>query len=276
MIFLRNKKQATKNRQQVDSQAGVTLLLAILVLSSVMAISFSLAAILFTETRSSADLIRTEPAYYGANGVAEDALFKVKRKTCLPGACTYTTNFSNNVVQPTVPVQTSTTTPIYQVKVPANSIFSSASRYSMYDASSGSLTAGSNYTKITLTYLDTGTADTLNIWLCEFDPTFGVDPNGDSNNTYNTPPCSDPRTGTVGASSGYWLHPNITITRGQTITWTDLHPSMQQELLLFNPSTTDDIVVNIEIMYQPDCLMQGKQQWKLILPIQRWEEKLEL
>jgi len=52
----------TESKFKKNRQSGVTLLLAILILSSIMAISFSLATILFVEIRTSGDFIRTEPA----------------------------------------------------------------------------------------------------------------------------------------------------------------------------------------------------------------------
>ncbi len=60
-------------------QAGVTLLLAILVLSAITAIAFSLATIVFIEIRASSDLQRTEPALYATQSVIEEAILKVKR-----------------------------------------------------------------------------------------------------------------------------------------------------------------------------------------------------
>ncbi|MCL5774788.1 MAG: hypothetical protein M1333_01085, partial [Patescibacteria group bacterium] len=54
-----------------NRQSGVTLLLAILVLSAIMAISFSLATIIFIEVRTSGDLVRTEGAIFGADAVSE-------------------------------------------------------------------------------------------------------------------------------------------------------------------------------------------------------------
>jgi hypothetical protein len=78
-------------------QAGVTLLLSLLILSAVTAISFSLATIVFIETRASSDVQRTEPALYGTLAVLEDASFDIKRgagnprptqMNCLsPGVC---------------------------------------------------------------------------------------------------------------------------------------------------------------------------------------------
>lgn len=60
-------------------QAGVTLMLAVLVLSAITAVAFSLATIVFIEIRSAGDSARTEPALYATLGVTEEALFQYKR-----------------------------------------------------------------------------------------------------------------------------------------------------------------------------------------------------
>jgi hypothetical protein len=60
-------------------QAGISLMLGILVLAAITAVAFSLAAIVFIEVRSSGDVTRTEPAMYAALGVTEEALFQYKR-----------------------------------------------------------------------------------------------------------------------------------------------------------------------------------------------------
>jgi hypothetical protein len=62
-----------------ESESGVTLMLAILVLSAVVAIAFSLATIVFIEIRSSGDATRTEPALYASFAVTEEKLFQYKR-----------------------------------------------------------------------------------------------------------------------------------------------------------------------------------------------------
>lgn len=64
---------------KVNTQAGVTLMLAVLVLSAVVAVAFSLATIVFIEIKSAGDALRTEPAVYGTIGVTEEALFQYKR-----------------------------------------------------------------------------------------------------------------------------------------------------------------------------------------------------
>jgi hypothetical protein len=62
-----------------EKQAGVTLMLAILILSALTAVAFSLATIVFIEIKSSGDALRTEPAMYATIGVTEEALFQYKR-----------------------------------------------------------------------------------------------------------------------------------------------------------------------------------------------------
>lgn len=61
------------------NQAGVSLMLAVLVLAAITAVAFSLATIVFIEIRSSGDSARTEPALYATLGVTEEALFQYKR-----------------------------------------------------------------------------------------------------------------------------------------------------------------------------------------------------
>ncbi len=63
----------------LERQAGVSLMLSVLVLSAVTAVSFSLATIIFVELRSSGDVLRSEPAVYATLGVTEEALFQYKR-----------------------------------------------------------------------------------------------------------------------------------------------------------------------------------------------------
>lgn len=61
-------------------EAGVTLLLSVLLLASITTIAFSLAAVGFAELSSSDDLSSTEPIFYSSLGVAEEAIFGIKRK----------------------------------------------------------------------------------------------------------------------------------------------------------------------------------------------------
>lgn len=72
-------QQAHKLNMKGKSEEGVTLLLAILVLSAITAIVFSIAAIAINEIKTSSDLTRTEPVLSAAEAVAEDSLFKLVR-----------------------------------------------------------------------------------------------------------------------------------------------------------------------------------------------------
>ncbi|MEZ4180632.1 MAG: hypothetical protein R3B41_03960 [Candidatus Doudnabacteria bacterium] len=71
--------QTYKNLLAQKSQTGISLLLAVLILTAITSISFSMAAIVFVEIKSSGDLLRTEPAFYATLGVTEEALFQYKR-----------------------------------------------------------------------------------------------------------------------------------------------------------------------------------------------------
>jgi hypothetical protein len=62
-----------------NKQAGVSLMLAVLILAALTAIAFSVATIVFIEIKSSGDSLRTEPNLYATLGVTEEALFQYKR-----------------------------------------------------------------------------------------------------------------------------------------------------------------------------------------------------
>ena len=71
--------QTQNFRQKVKDQSGVSLLMAILVLASITAISFSLATIVLTEIKSSSDIVRSERALYASYAVTEEALLRYSR-----------------------------------------------------------------------------------------------------------------------------------------------------------------------------------------------------
>ena len=77
--------------KQPNSQAGVSLMLSILVLSGITAIAFSLAAIIFAEIRSAGDVFRTEPALYAVQAVTEEAFYANRPGV---GSLTFTTNLN--------------------------------------------------------------------------------------------------------------------------------------------------------------------------------------
>lgn len=68
-----------KKVSENHSEAGVTLMLAVLILSAITAIVFSLSAIVIIEIRSAGDNLRTEPALYATLGVTEEALLQYRR-----------------------------------------------------------------------------------------------------------------------------------------------------------------------------------------------------
>jgi len=234
------------------AQRGVTLLLAVLILSAVLAISFSIATILFVEIRTSGDLLRTEPSLYAAEAVAEQALFKLKRKvpltTCpsdLPNC--YSSTIGNIDVGSTPPLESSIADPIQQDKLPPgvtmplpNVLPVNATHYPIYTIGSF---GPSGYGKIRLTYLPSGNTDHLKVYICQYDPNRGI---GSGTNDYRTVPCSD----AYPSSDSYWLVRDFDLYPGNSPqSWgpaQGFDPAMQQELVLFNPGTTGPIYVQIE------------------------------
>jgi Tfp pilus assembly protein PilE len=132
MIFQHSKKLSVKSYQLSANQQGVTLLLSILVLAAILAISFSLASVAFVEIRSSGDLVRTEPTYYSADAISEQALFKVKRNAT-DTQLTYDSNL--NKVNLTSS-ESFTNTAIFQTTVSKtyNSFTATKSHFPIFDA----------------------------------------------------------------------------------------------------------------------------------------------
>lgn len=229
------------------NQEGVTLLLAILLLSAILAISFSLATILLFQVRTSEDFSRTEGALYAADGVGEQALFNVGRQVASPS---YVSSFNNNAALSSQPVNSSTTTPVFQDNIAANSTF--ATTKNKYDfCSDAATTTGCGYGKITLTYLSTGNHNPLLVYLCQFNPS----------TNYGEAPCTST---TTNAISQYWItnsnlsgggalpdspsDPNgiAMAYNGVPLTWT-LNSSLQQQLILYDPvSDGNPIYVSIQ------------------------------
>jgi|GEM_PF-2266606 hypothetical protein len=247
MIYQTNSKIPNPKSQIPNSkQQGITLLLAILLLSSILAISFSLAAVLFIQIRSSGDLLKTEPALYAATGVGEEALFDQARHACTDnGSECYTANFFNNVTLPNTPTVLASSTPIFIADVKAGSTFSKTLNNYYFCASLGS--TGCGYGQVTLNYITTtsdSASPTLYVYLCQFDP----NPN-DPNTNYFGVPCT--ATGTPASYSPYWpdgINLDGSVSMTSTInnpeSWA-LTPGDQQQLILTNPGTSD-IYVQIE------------------------------
>jgi hypothetical protein len=125
-----------------NTQDGVSLLLAVLVLASITAISFSLATIVFIEIRSSSDFVRSERALYSAYAITEEALFKYSRVIdfeYLNGAGTL------NGVELVAEDQLESLSPLVDV-VPASSI----KQYDLVDAENPNGAGG--YKRIKLVY----------------------------------------------------------------------------------------------------------------------------
>lgn len=229
-------------------QQGITLVLAVLVLSALLAISFSMATILLVEVRTSGDLLRTEPSLYGAEAVAEQALFKIKRKVPL-ALCPqlqpncYVSNVGLVDVGSTAPVENTISDPIQQDKVmpgmvmPSPNVFPvNANHYSLYTPGSN---GGSGYGKLKLSYLSSGNTDHLKVYLCQYDPTQSI---GEGTNKYRTVPCTDANP----TYDNYWLVRDFNLYPGNSPQSWVLDPSKQQELILFNDHNTGPIYVQIE------------------------------
>ena len=226
--------------QILNSQAGVTLLLSILLLASILAISFSLTTILFIEVRSSADLLKTEGALYGATGVGEQAFFNLERNVVSPSYIT--SQFNNNVVLKGQPVVSIASNPIFISKVgPGSSFTTTTNKYDFCTAAA--VTNGCSFGKVTVNYINTNTgSNPLYAYLCQWDP----------NGTYPSAPCV-----TTGQSQGYWIGPSdpsgatfdtqgfVQLTPvNNSVSWT-LDKDLQQELILTNPYPSGSIYFSI-------------------------------
>lgn len=218
------------------------MLLGILVLSAIMAISFSVATISLTEIKVSADLQKTEISYQGAVAISEEQLFKIKRR--VPDSLTTPTTALGRVnfthPPPTVNL---TAVPILQIKIPPSDLSFTAtkSRFPIFDSANTS--SGSKYGRLKMTYLNTGNSDQLKFYLCQFNPTHG--PYTGINGPKNA--CEDPDLSYSGSGeSGYWLQVG-TLDAGNNFV-AELDPSYQQELILHNNNLAPigDIYVQLE------------------------------
>lgn len=225
--------------QKENRQQGITLLLAILVLSAILSITFSLATILFIEVRSSADLLKSEGSLYGASSIVEQAIFNIKRETCSKTGedCVYNSGFANNVSLASSPVVSSTSTAIIQVKIPTGYGFTSSQN--IYDFCGGSATTtGCGYGRVTITFKDIGNGSSFFANLCQFDPTFTINTTQSPVlNTYNSVPCTDLNDTSL---ESYWLYKDVQLSAlsNTSVTW-DLDPDLQQVLILYNLSASD-------------------------------------
>ncbi len=221
-------------------QAGVTLLLAVMVLAAILAISFSLATILFVEVRSSGDVYRSEPAIYAAQAVTEESFFQSRRGIA---ATSFPFTSAVNAVKVAAPVQTSYGDPIVLDKVvPLSSGTASPSllglrnRYVLCDAGN-CYSTGSGYGSLQVTFINNGSGGRIYVFVCQFAPGStsvdcdtknGTDLIYNSNNgtAYLTPGASSPVIG-----SGYGFD-----------------PAKQQELIIYGDNTTNDMYVEISTL----------------------------
>jgi hypothetical protein len=214
-------------KQNNEPQAGVSLLLAILVLSAILSISFSLASVLLIEIKSSGDLLRTEPSLYAAQAITEESIFKIKRKTGVSIAAS-----TIGTVSVSAPAESTTSTPAQTVKIlPGGSFTSTAARYLIFDPANpscgpGDPPCGSGYGRIKVTYLDSGNETDLRLYLCEFNPATAA------------APCTSP-------SGSDFTYENVAVTRGTSTAWVSplFDFDEQQELVLINTSPSDMYVI---------------------------------
>lgn len=224
-------------------QRGVTLLLALIILSAMLAISFSVSSILLVEVRSSGDLVRTEAAFYGGQGQIEEALYKTVRNVP-DGSFTYSSQIGS--VTLSAPVVSTSTDPIIQDKVLPGTNFSSANRYEFpasdpnHCSKSSPSACGSNYSKVTLTYVDTGNPNPLTVYLCDYNPLWPVDPSGQDPNSYKTAPCSS-----SDLSNTYWTQ-TATLYHNSPALNLNFISGNQQELVLYNAGSSNNIYIQLQ------------------------------
>lgn len=219
-----------KKKSLIKRQSGVTLLLSLLILSAITAISFSLATILFVEIRSSGDLSRTEPALYAANGITEEALYNVKRST---GVTTYSSSVGS--------VSTTNSSSSFhdavqrdKILTTSNTFAGTRNRYAFYDPTNPYSAGG--YSRVKVTFLNTNSGGTLNIYLCQFDPLDSSATCSDvGNTTYMIFRDTNPAPLSAG---GVW--------DSLTDCGCTLDPTKQQELVLYQTGATSDMYVQIE------------------------------
>jgi hypothetical protein len=208
-------------------QNGITLFLAILVLSAILAISFSIATILFVEIRSSGDLVRTEGVFYGAEAISEEVFFKTKRN--IGGTFVY----SNKLGQVSVdtPVESDTAPLIYETVVTtSNCTFLTAEHFPIYNPDHP--TEGSGFKKIKIE--NTGDSS-LQAWVCQYNPS-GLT---DLGQPYATTVCANQDsneywTNTYGNVIGSGMNSKYQAVNGHSSVEWNLDTSLQQELVLTN------------------------------------------
>lgn len=233
--------QINKNKIFIHNQDGVTLLLSILVLSAILAISFSIATILFVEIRNSGDLVRTESAIYAAEGASEEAFFKLKRKV----GSTFVYSNKLGLVGVDTPIESTTTPLVYETVLNCeNNTFEKAARLPIYDADFPDV--GSNYGKIKVENF--GDAN-LEVWVCQYRPN-GLN---DVGQPYASSPCSHRDSNeywvntdgdVVSTSPGSYSAKRQSIVKASSASWI-LNITRQQEIVMLVPSCTAPVLVKL-------------------------------
>lgn len=136
-------------------QQGITLLLALLVLSAISAIAFSLAAIVLVEIRASGDVLRTEPALYAVQGLTEQAFFKY----ATGAAVNYPSSINNVTLTASAPIK-------YDDSPKVDVI----STYKTYELINADNYGPSGYTSFKVTFLDNGLGSTITVAATEINP----------------------------------------------------------------------------------------------------------
>jgi hypothetical protein len=158
-----------------QSEAGVSLLLSVLLLAAISAIVFSLAGIVFVEIKSSSDVLRTEPALYAVLGLTEESLYQYRRTvpsgtmnvtTCLPAnlnLCATSGSTFNGVTlnNPTPALQTYYPNPKIDVVYAGTK-----NRYQLLPTNPNSFSQA--YGRLDIDYLKTGVTGTLAITITEY------------------------------------------------------------------------------------------------------------
>lgn len=233
--------QINKIKNIIQKQEGVTLLLSILVLSAILAISFSIATILFIEIRTSGDLVRTEGAIYAAEGLSEEVLFKLKRK--IGGSFVYSNKLG--LVTLDTPIESTTTPLVYETVLGCeNNTFEKAARLPVYNSDTPEI--GSGYGKIKIENFGDANIDA---WICQYRPN-GLNDFGDP---YASSPCSNRdsneywinTTGdVVGTAPGIYVGKHESVVSASNLNWS-FDTNKQQEIVMFVPGCTTSVLVKL-------------------------------
>lgn len=187
IIFLTNKITITMRLypRKSERSGGVTLFLSVLVLSSIVAVAFSVATVTLVEVQTAGDVLRTEPSYYADLGITEEAIFILKRQVGTPPAPSLGSNCApsytgytgpNPLVANQVKICDVATSHNIEARVLSSaSSYGSARRFYLYNPanlapdSNGYMPSGYGSVALTNTSGQTGTNVTLHVYMCRLD-----------------------------------------------------------------------------------------------------------